>query len=125
MSGVKSHPYHILNPSPWPFVASMCAFVMAIAGIWYMRGGPLAGFLVCLGAVTVCAIMWWRDVIKESGNGVDHTEEVAHGLRMGMLLFIASEVMFSLRSSGHILMRRSRRSALSRSPYGRQKVLCR
>ncbi len=31
---------------------------------------------------------------QRSANGVDHTEEVAHGLRMGMLLFIASEVMF-------------------------------
>lgn len=94
MSGVKSHPYHILNPSPWPFIASICAFVMAIAGIWYMKGGPLFAFLACLVAVTVCAIMWWRDVIAESRNGVDHTEEVAHGLRMGMLLFIVSEVMF-------------------------------
>lgn len=94
MSGVKSHPYHILNPSPWPFAASAAAFAMAVTGIMAMHGGPYALFAVCLAAVIVCSILWWRDVVSESRNGVDHTDEVAHGLRMGMLLFIASEVMF-------------------------------
>ena len=94
MSAAKSHPYHILNPSPWPFLSSIFAFAMAIAAIMYMHGSsavPLVAFLI---AVIACAVMWWRDVIIESRNGIDHTEEVQHGLRMGMLLFIVSEVMF-------------------------------
>jgi cytochrome c oxidase subunit III len=37
--------------------------------------------------------MWWRDVIRESHRG-DHTAVVQLHLRYGMLLFIASEVMF-------------------------------
>ncbi|HVY87120.1 MAG TPA: cytochrome c oxidase subunit 3, partial [Caulobacterales bacterium] len=36
---------------------------------------------------------WWGDVIKESRAG-DHTPVVDIGLRYGMILFIASEVMF-------------------------------
>jgi cytochrome c oxidase subunit III len=39
------------------------------------------------------AYMWWRDVIKEAHKG-DHTPVVQLHLRYGMLLFIASEVMF-------------------------------
>ena len=39
------------------------------------------------------AIGWWGDVIKESRAG-DHTPVVDIGLRYGMILFIASEVMF-------------------------------
>jgi cytochrome c oxidase subunit 3 len=37
--------------------------------------------------------MWWRDVIREAHHG-DHTPVVQLHLRYGMLLFIASEVMF-------------------------------
>ena len=36
---------------------------------------------------------WWSDVIKESKAG-DHTPVVSIGLRYGMIMFIASEVMF-------------------------------
>ena len=38
-------------------------------------------------------IGWWREVIKEGKIG-DHTPVVSIGLRYGMILFIASEVMF-------------------------------
>src|SRR3982751_4106732 len=38
-------------------------------------------------------LAWWRDVIKESNEGY-HTKIVQIGLRYGMILFIASEVMF-------------------------------
>ncbi len=94
MSGAKSHPYHIVNPSPWPFFASVAAFAMAISAIMYMHGSSSIAMLVSFAGVVVCAVLWWRDVISEAGNGHDHTEQVQHGLRMGMLLFIVSEVMF-------------------------------
>jgi cytochrome c oxidase subunit 3 len=38
-------------------------------------------------------LMWWRDVVKEAHGG-DHTPVVQLHLRYGMILFIASEVMF-------------------------------
>ncbi len=37
---------------------------------------------------------WWSDVIKESTQGGYHTPVVQISLRYGMILFIASEVMF-------------------------------
>ncbi len=37
---------------------------------------------------------WWRDVIREGEYKGDHTPVVQLGLRYGMALFIASEVMF-------------------------------
>jgi cytochrome c oxidase subunit III len=154
------HDYHLVDPSPWPFLASLALFIMAIgAGIlmkgfvglpidtissyfpdedaakaaiaggfkaveaalnssaafaalpadqkatvlgeyqtnaqwaWIAaKGSPwvlLAGF----GFVTYVAAAWWADVVKESHKG-DHTPVVQIGLRYGMILFIASEVMF-------------------------------
>ena len=36
---------------------------------------------------------WWADTIKEAHAG-DHTKVVSLHLRYGMIMFIASEVMF-------------------------------
>jgi cytochrome c oxidase subunit 3 len=49
--------------------------------------------IVGLAGVAYTMFMWWRDVVKESHKG-DHTAVVSLHLRYGMLLFIASEVMF-------------------------------
>ena len=47
------------------------------------------GFL-CLGVILFC---WWRDIIREGFHG-HHTRLVEKNLRLGMILFIVSEVMF-------------------------------
>ncbi len=101
-SHAKHHDYHLVDPSPWPLLASLGAFVMAIGAIIWMRtlnSGGLFGmsgptvFFIGLAAVTAVAYVWWRDVVREAHKG-DHTPVVQIHLRYGMLLFIASEVMF-------------------------------
>ena len=93
------HDYHLVNPSPWPLVSSLSATVMAIGGVIWMKGlfGLPEGFpwifLMGLAGVLYSMYGWWSDVIKE-GNQGDHTPVVSIGLRYGMILFIASEVMF-------------------------------
>src|SRR3546814_9123274 len=47
----------------------------------------------CLMILTTMFV-WWRDVIKEAVHQGHHTKVVQLGLRYGMILFIASEVMF-------------------------------
>jgi cytochrome c oxidase subunit 3 len=83
----------MVNPSPWPALGTVAALLLAMGGIWYMHDGPpwilILGFAVLL----YTFYGWWRDVVRESRHG-DHTAVVAHGLRIGVLLFIASEVMF-------------------------------
>jgi cytochrome c oxidase subunit 3 len=99
------HDYHLVQPSAWPIVGSAAAFVAAVGAIAYFQtlkgasalfgifSGPwlLIGGLVLL---TITFIGWWRDVVKESVQYGDHTPVVKLGLRYGMILFIASEVMF-------------------------------
>jgi cytochrome c oxidase subunit 3 len=89
----KNHDYHLVEPSPWPFVGSMSALILAIGAIVWMHGGTGIVALVGLALVLYTMFMWWRDVIIESRKG-DHTPVVRLHLRYGMLLFIASEVMF-------------------------------
>jgi cytochrome c oxidase subunit 3 len=95
MAGAKNHDYHILPPSPWPLIGAFSAFAMAAGGIMWMHkatfGGPL--FFAGLGMVLFTMFGWWSQVIREANNG-EHTPVVQLHLRYGMILFIASEVMF-------------------------------
>ena len=100
-SHAKNHDYHLVDPSPWPVVASVFALLMAVGGIAWMKTGAGGVFgvkgpwLFILGTmgVVATAYMWWRDVVMEAHKG-DHTPVVQLHLRYGMILFIASEVMF-------------------------------
>lgn len=96
MAGAKNHDYHIIDPSPWPAIASVSAFILAIGGVLYMHGTAEWKALYLLpGMLGVIFTMfgWWADIIKESHDG-HHTRVVSMHLRYGMILFIASEVMF-------------------------------
>ena len=93
------HDYHLVDPSPYPLVASIATTIMMIGAVIWMKGlfglpeGTSWLFFAGLAGVLYSAFGWWSDVIKESRRG-DHTPVVSIGLRYGMVLFIASEVMF-------------------------------
>jgi cytochrome c oxidase subunit 3 len=88
------HPYHLVDPSPWPFVGSMSAFIMAIGAVLYMHGE--VSWVLILGFVGVLGTMagWFWQVIREAEYQGFHNPVVQVGMRYGMALFIASEVMF-------------------------------
>jgi cytochrome c oxidase subunit III len=96
----KNHDYHLVNPSPWPFVGSVSAFVMAIGAVMTMKAMTMLGLklgplLLGMGFLGVLLTMagWWIDVVKEAHSG-DHTRVVQIHHRYGMIMFIASEIMF-------------------------------
>jgi len=97
--GAVKHDYHLVNPSPWPLVGSIAATVLMVGAVIWMKGlfGLEKGSWWVLAAgfagVIYTMIGWWTDVVKEANQG-DHTPVVSIGLRYGMILFIASEVMF-------------------------------
>ena len=95
MAGTKNHEYHILPPSIWPLMGAFSALVLASGGIMVMHKANGAWAVFGIGIMLVLATMfsWWSDVIKEAHQG-DHTPIVQLHLRYGMILFIASEVMF-------------------------------
>jgi len=102
--GPAKHDYHLVDPSPWPVVASFFALITAIGAIIWMRSmgegasglfgmrGPWL-FAAGFAGLSLTAGLWWRDVVREAHSG-HHTPVVQLHLRYGMLLFIASEVMF-------------------------------
>ena len=98
-AGDVKHDYHLVNPSPWPLLGSASSVVMALGGVTWMKGlfglekGTSWLFFAGLAGVLFTMAGWWSDVVKEANRG-DHTPVVSIGLRYGMIMFIASEVMF-------------------------------
>ncbi|MEO0823672.1 MAG: cytochrome c oxidase subunit 3, partial [Pseudomonadota bacterium] len=93
MAHEKRHDYHILPPSPWPFYGAVAGFFMLVGLILGFKGEGYALALLAFLGVCYVAFAWWRDVVAESKIG-DHTPVVQIGLRLGVILFIISEVMF-------------------------------
>merc|ERR1712000_701549 len=98
MQKLKSliHPFHLVDPSPWPFIGGISVMSATVGGVlWfnlYSGGGGLLFFGLVL--VVVVMITWWRDIIRENTYEGNQSLQVENGLRMGMLLFITSEIMF-------------------------------
>ena len=93
MAGIaKNHDYHMVEPSPWPFVMSAAVLIMAMGAIFWMHEWTPFVFFIGLAGVLYTMYAWWSDVIKEANQG-DHTPVVQMHHRYGMMLFIASEVM--------------------------------
>jgi cytochrome c oxidase subunit 3 len=96
-----NHDYHLVDPSPWPLIGSISAFVTAVGAIMWMKGMPVFGlkagaYVFGAGFLGILYVMaaWWADVVKEAEHEGYHTRVVQISHRYGMILFIASEVMF-------------------------------
>ena len=93
MAHDKNHDYHILQPSIWPFMGAVGAFIMLFGAVMWMHAVTPFIFFIGLAVVLYTMYAWWSDTIAEEHAG-DHTPVVLIGLRYGFILFIMSEVMF-------------------------------
>nr|NP_049311.1 cytochrome c oxidase subunit 3 [Porphyra purpurea]AAD03114.1 cytochrome c oxidase subunit 3 [Porphyra purpurea] len=93
---LQRHPFHLVDPSPWPITAAIGAFSCALGGVMYMHAYNNGGYLLLSGFSLLLFTMfsWWRDVTRESTFAGHHTGAVQKGLRYGVILFIISEILF-------------------------------
>lgn len=86
-------PFHLVEVRPWPIFASIRALGLTFGGIYwwhYNNTSVLLGGIVLKLVISFC---WFGDIIKENMSGY-HTRAVMAGFRLGMILFILSEVLF-------------------------------
>jgi cytochrome c oxidase subunit III len=95
MAASKNHDYHLVEPDPWPLIGSFSALALTGGGVMWLHDNPYGKFIFAAGLLGVIITMfnWWSNTVREAHEG-HHTPVVQLHLRYGMILFIASEVMF-------------------------------
>lgn len=89
------HPYHVVTNSPWPFYISLNSFFLTTSCVLYFHNYisfTLVFYAIYLLILTMS--LWWRDIIREGTFEGQHTLKVQKSLRIGILFFIFSEIMF-------------------------------
>ena len=88
------HPFHLVDFSPWPYTLS-CGLLSLTSGlVIYFQYSII--FLVYFGIILIISSMtfWFRDIVRESTYQGHHSLRVITGLKIGMILFIVSEICF-------------------------------
>lgn len=94
MSNLIRHPYHLVDESPWPLTRASGAFFLTSGLAKWFHGHSHSLMLLGLAIIGITMIQWWRDVRREATLQGLHPPIVELGLRYGIVLFIASEVLF-------------------------------
>jgi len=97
MAATKNHDYHLVDPDPWPIIGAVCGGLLFSGLVMWWHDNAYGKFVFALGVAGVLVTMynWWSNTVREAHTGY-HTPVVQLHLRYGMILFIASEVMFFL-----------------------------
>ncbi len=95
MAASQNHDYHLVDPDPWPLIGALSGGILFSGLVMWWHENPYGKFVFALGLLGVLVTMynWWSNTIREAHTGY-HTPVVQLHLRYGMILFIASEVMF-------------------------------
>lgn len=88
-----NHPYHLVDPSPWPLVTSLGAFIVTIGAALFVHDYGIWTLLIGLGLLIYAIVGWFCDIINEGTYQKKHTKAVNRSLRYGMILFIITEAM--------------------------------
>lgn len=90
------HPYHLVDPSSHPLTASIGLLGLTVGGVMLFHGYNNGGLVSILGltVLILTSVLWWIDTVREGTFQGHHTTYVVKGLKIGMILFIVSEVMF-------------------------------
>lgn len=95
MKLTHKHPFHLVDPSCWPFFISFAAIFFTFGLVLWIHKYAHGSFLLFSGMsiLIIISALWWRDVVREATYEGHHTYQVQQGLRLGIVLFITSEAI--------------------------------
>nr|UZG91707.1 cytochrome c oxidase subunit 3 [Dermacentor reticulatus] len=88
------HPFHLVEKSPWPLTSSISALSLTLGFVSYFQNLNNNLILMSFIMIFFSSFQWWRDISREASFQGFHASWVLSGLKMGMLLFILSEIFF-------------------------------
>nr|YP_009946939.1 cytochrome c oxidase subunit III [Macrostemum floridum]QOH91257.1 cytochrome c oxidase subunit 3 [Macrostemum floridum] len=95
MTSHSNHPFHLVNPSPWPLLMSLSLMYMLLSTTyWFKINSTPPLMFLSLFMTLMIMFQWWRDMTRESTLQGLHTFKVNLNMKWGMILFITSEILF-------------------------------
>nr|YP_010349777.1 cytochrome c oxidase subunit III [Cassianeura cassiae]UOH96519.1 cytochrome c oxidase subunit III [Cassianeura cassiae] len=91
---MNNHPFHLVDKSPWPLTGSLGLLSTMMGMIMWFNKFEIYMLIIGMLIISLTMIQWWRDVTRESTFQGLHTVKVIKGMKIGMILFIVSEVLF-------------------------------
>lgn len=91
-----NHPYHLVTLRPWPLICSLRLINIIIGSIKWFNELNINLFILSLIRLILTISLWWRDVIRERTYQGFHSIKVSKLIRIGIILFITSEIFFFL-----------------------------
>lgn len=90
----KFNPFHLVDVSPWPLLASNGALCLVLSSLTIINKVNKIAIIISFLTMLLVAYLWWRDIHRERRSQGRHSFVVINGLKTGIVLFIASEVFF-------------------------------
>nr|YP_010516617.1 cytochrome c oxidase subunit III [Spinibdella lignicola]UXN44118.1 cytochrome c oxidase subunit III [Spinibdella lignicola] len=84
----------MLDMSPWPIISSILTLSMMSSITMMMNKMQMEVYFLIMIIIIMSSITWWRDVSRESFMQGWHLLSSMKNLKIGMILFITSEVLF-------------------------------
>nr|YP_010698194.1 cytochrome c oxidase subunit III [Aphrophora memorabilis]WCH58172.1 cytochrome c oxidase subunit III [Aphrophora memorabilis] len=90
----KNHPFHLVNMSPWPITGSIGVMTLTSGTVMMFQKTNFSLMLTGIMIIIMTMYQWWRDITRESTFQGLHTSQVTKMMKMGMIMFIISEILF-------------------------------
>lgn len=89
-----NHPFHLVDFSPWPLLGAIRTFTLVSGLVKWFHQYNINLLIIGVTVTLMVIYQWWRDISREGTFQGLHTICVINGLKLGIILFIISEVFF-------------------------------
>lgn len=89
-----NHPFHLVDYRPWPLIGAIRTFILVVGLVKWFHQYEINLFLLGITITLLIIFQWWRDITREGTFQGLHSSNVVLGLKLGIILFIISEIFF-------------------------------
>lgn len=92
----NNHTFHIVDSSPWPFLVAFATAFTMLGALDYFNYKFKILITLAYIFLILTIFSWWKNVSSEANSQGLHMKKIISGLKLGIILFIVSEILFFL-----------------------------